>query len=75
MATIGRNSAVTELANGWRFGGFVGWLAWLGLHLLYLMGFRNRVNVVVNWAWNYVTFDRGSRILRETERARLPRNR
>jgi len=70
MATIGRHAAVTELANGWRIGGPLGWLSWLGLHLVYLMGFRNRVNVLVNWAWNYLTFDRGSRILRESERRR-----
>ena len=67
MATIGRHDAVTELANGWRFSGPIGWVAWLGLHLLYLMGFRNRVQVVVDWAWNYVTYDRSSRILREAE--------
>ena len=45
MATIGRHDAVTELANGWRFSGPIGWLAWLGLHLVYLIGFRNRLNV------------------------------
>ena len=65
MATIGRHDAVTELANGWRFSGPIGWAAWLGLHLVYLMGFRNRINVFVNWAWNYLTYDRASRILRE----------
>ena len=69
MATIGRHDAVTELANGWRLSGPLGWVAWLGLHLLYLMGFRNRVQVVVDWAWNYVTYDRSSRILREAELA------
>ncbi len=63
MATIGRNQAVAELPNGWRFHGFVGWLMWLGLHLVELMGFRNRANVLVKWAWNYVTYDRGSRML------------
>jgi NADH dehydrogenase len=68
MATIGRHDAVTELANGWRFSGPLGWLAWLGLHLVYLMGFRNRIKVFVDWAWNYVTYDRGSRILREADR-------
>jgi NADH dehydrogenase len=67
MATIGRHDAVTELANGWRFSGPIGWAAWLGLHLLYLMGFRNRVSVFFDWVWNYLTFDRGSRILRESE--------
>jgi NADH dehydrogenase len=73
MATIGRHDAVTELPNGWRFWGPVGWLAWLGLHLVYLMGFRNRANVLVNWAWNYLTYDRASRILAESDRERLGR--
>ncbi len=70
MATIGRHAAVAELAFGGRFGGPIGWVMWLGLHLVYLMGFRNRINVLVNWAWNYLTYDRGSRILRESERPR-----
>ena len=48
--------------------GFVGWLAWLGLHLIELMGFRNRANVLVNWAWNYLTYDRGARLLAEADR-------
>ena len=73
MATIGRHDAVTELANGWRLSGPIGWVAWLGLHLLYLMGFRNRVNVFVDWAWNYLTYDRGSRILREAELRQVER--
>ncbi|MGI9028548.1 MAG: NAD(P)/FAD-dependent oxidoreductase [Ilumatobacteraceae bacterium] len=68
MATIGRHSAVTELPGGLRFGGPLGWLSWLGLHLVYLVGFRNRLNVFLNWTWNYLTYDRGSRILREQER-------
>ena len=68
MATIGRHDAVTELPGGLRFGGPTGWLAWLGLHLVYLVGFRNRLNVFLNWTWNYLTYDRGSRILRERER-------
>ena len=63
MATIGRNQAVAELPYGLRFHGFIGWLMWLGLHLIELMGFRNRANVFVNWAWNYLTYDRGSRLL------------
>ncbi len=66
MATIGRNQAVVEFPNGMRFHGFIGWLMWLGLHLIELMGFRNRANVFVNWAWNYVTYDRGSRLLLDT---------
>jgi len=63
MATIGRRSAVAELPFGIRFGGTLGWLSWLGLHLVFLIGFRNRVVVLVNWAWNYVKWDRGNRII------------
>ena len=63
MATIGRHSAVTELPSGLRLSGGLGWLAWLFLHLVMLMGFRNRIKVFVNWAWNYFTYDRSSRII------------
>jgi NADH dehydrogenase len=63
MATIGRHDAVTQFPNGWKLSGPIGWVAWLGLHILYLVGFRNRLNVFVNWAWNYVTYDRASRLL------------
>ena len=63
MATIGRHDAVAELPSGIRLSGPLGWLAWLGLHIVYLMGFRNRANVLVNWAWNYLTYDRGARLL------------
>jgi NADH dehydrogenase len=63
MATIGRRSAVAELPLGIRFGGTLGWLSWLGLHLVFLIGFRNRVVVLVNWAWNYVKWDRGNRMI------------
>ena len=57
--------AVAEFPNGMRLSGPIGWLAWLGLHIVYLMGFRNRANVLVNWAWNYLTYDRGARLLAE----------
>ena len=63
MATIGRHAAVAQLPGGVRLSGTPGWLAWLGLHLVMLVGFRNRVNVLVNWAWNYVTYDRASRLI------------
>ncbi|CAN5486837.1 NAD(P)/FAD-dependent oxidoreductase [soil metagenome] len=63
MATIGRRAAVTELPHGIRLSGTLAWFAWLGLHLVYLMGFRNRVSVFVNWAWNYLTWDRGARLI------------
>jgi NADH dehydrogenase len=63
MATIGRHAAVADLPGGIRLSGVIGWLAWLVLHLVMLIGVRNRVNVLVNWAWNYVTYDRASRII------------
>jgi len=68
MATIGRLDAVVDFPGGRHLGGPIGWMAWLGLHLVYLMGFRNRVNVFVNWCWNYLTYDRGSRLLGEAQR-------
>ncbi len=63
MATIGRRSAVADLPFGIRLGGTPGWLSWLGLHLVLLVGFRNRATVLLNWAWNYVTWDRGNRVI------------
>jgi NADH dehydrogenase len=63
MATIGRRSAVAELPRLPALVGTVAWLAWLVLHLLMLIGFRNRLSVLVNWAWNYLTWDRGPRLI------------
>ncbi len=63
MATIGRRAAVAELPGGLALRGTLGWIAWLGVHLVFLVGFRNRVVVMVNWAWNYLTFDRASRVM------------
>jgi NADH dehydrogenase len=63
MATIGRRAAVADLPLGIRFRGTFGWLSWLGLHLVFLVGFRNRVVVLVNWAWNYIRWDRGNRVI------------
>lgn len=68
MATIGRRSAVAELPLGIRFAGTLGWLSWLGLHLLFLVGFRNRIVVFVNWAWNYLNWDRGNRVIVHDDR-------
>jgi NADH dehydrogenase len=63
MATIGRSDAVAELPGGVAFHGFLGWLVWLGVHLVFLVGFRNRVVVMFNWAWNYLTWNWGSRVI------------
>jgi NADH dehydrogenase len=63
MATIGRRAAVAELPGGVRFQGTIGWLSWFAVHLFFLVGFRNRAVVMVNWAWNYLTWDRASRVI------------
>jgi NADH dehydrogenase len=63
MATIGRRAAVAELPGRIRLSGAPAWLAWLGLHLVFLVGKRNRASVLLNWAWNYLTWDRGPRLI------------
>jgi NADH dehydrogenase len=63
MATIGRGRAVAELPLGIKLRGLPAWMAWLALHLVFLAGFRNRISVFVNWAWNYLTWDRGPRLI------------
>jgi NADH dehydrogenase len=63
MATIGRRAAVAQLRRGPVLRGTAGWLAWLGLHLVYLVGFRNRIVVLVNWAWRYLDWPSGPRLI------------
>jgi NADH dehydrogenase len=81
MATIGRRAAVAEIPlplpgrPALRLRGTLGWLAWLGLHLVYLIGFRNRLSVLLNWAWNYVTWDRGPRLIFGTRARQLAASR
>ena len=62
MATIGRNSAVAQLGPV-RLTGFMGWLMWLTVHLVNVISFRSRVVVLVNWAWDYLFFDRPIRLI------------
>ncbi|MFN8559523.1 MAG: NAD(P)/FAD-dependent oxidoreductase [Dehalococcoidia bacterium] len=62
MATIGRNSAVAQLGPV-SLTGFLAWLAWVLLHLMQIVGFRNRLLVFINWLWNYVTYDRAVRLI------------
>jgi NADH dehydrogenase len=70
MATIGRSRAVAVLGR-LRLSGHVAWWFWLVVHLVMLIGFRNRLVVLVNWAWNYLTYDRGLRaIIGELDEAR-----
>jgi NADH dehydrogenase len=63
MATIGRNAAVAHLRGGVELTGFLGWLAWIFVHIWYLIGFRNRVAALSSWGLNYIRFDRPIRII------------
>jgi NADH dehydrogenase len=62
MATIGRNKAVVDMPN-FHFGGFFAWFLWIIVHLFGLIGYKNRAEVLVNWIYNYVRFDRESRLI------------
>ena len=67
MATIGRRAAVADV-RGLKLKGTLGWLAWLFVHIYYLIGFRNRAAVLASWAWDYVRKDRPIRVIVESER-------
>ena len=62
LATIGRKSAIAEF-GAIRISGFPAWLLWSLAHIYFLIGFRNRFTVALNWAWSYITFQRGSRLI------------
>ncbi|MBL3657765.1 NAD(P)/FAD-dependent oxidoreductase [Fulvivirga sediminis] len=70
MATIGRNKAVVDMGKI-RLGGFFAWLIWMFVHLISIIGFRNRLIVFSNWVWNYFTYDKGTRLI---IRKFIPRN-
>jgi NADH dehydrogenase, FAD-containing subunit len=64
MATVGRNKAVVDLSKPrLHFGGFFAWMIWMGLHLYLLLGVKNRLNVFLNWIYNYITYDQSLRLL------------
>ena len=67
LAVIGRGQAVADI---WKlhFGGFLAWLIWIFVHIFFLIGFRNRVLVLIQWAWSYLTYSRGARIITEEVR-------
>lgn len=75
MATIGRNHAVADL-NLWgrelRLGGFLAWLAWSFVHVISLVSFRNRLIVLLNWAWSYFSYDKGLRYIIGDQKASAP---
>lgn len=62
MATIGRAKAVADI-KGLKFSGFIAWILWSFIHIFYLIGFRNRIKVFVEWMWYYFTFKRGVRLI------------
>jgi NADH dehydrogenase len=64
LATIGRSHAVAELGK-LHFSGYFAWLAWLFIHLFFLIGFRNRFLVIAEWAWAYLTYNQGARLITE----------
>jgi NADH dehydrogenase len=66
MATIGRKSAVLQFGKI-QFGGLFAWLAWLFVHIFYLIGFKNRLFVFAQWTWSYFTFKRGARLIVDKE--------
>ena len=62
MATIGRSRAIVEMGR-LKFTGFFAWLTWLVVHIYFLTGFKNRLLVVLQWAWSYLSFHRGARLI------------
>lgn len=63
MATIGRNRAVCDLPGNIHFKGIFAWMVWMFVHLMSIIGFRNRVVILFNWVWNYITYDRSIRLI------------
>jgi hypothetical protein len=66
LATIGRSRAILETGRV-RLAGFLAWWAWLVVHIYYLSGFQNRLVVLIQWAWSFVTFGRGARLIVEKQ--------
>jgi len=62
LATIGRAAAVAQF-KGLRVSGYLAWLGWLFIHVFFLIGFRNRLIVLIQWAWSYLTYERGARLI------------
>jgi NADH dehydrogenase len=65
LATIGRAAAVADLGK-FKLSGFLAWIAWLAIHIFFLIGFRNRFLVITQWAWAYLTYQRGARLITST---------
>ncbi|MGO8950565.1 MAG: NAD(P)/FAD-dependent oxidoreductase, partial [Ktedonobacterales bacterium] len=66
LATVGRAYAIAHIGR-LRLQGFAAWIVWMAVHILYLIGFRNRVLVLLQWAWAYLTSQRGARVILSRE--------
>ena len=62
MATVGKHRAVVQMGK-YTFGGYIAWLGWMFIHLISILGMRNKVNVLLNWTWNYITYSTSLRLL------------
>jgi NADH dehydrogenase len=62
MATVGRNLAVVDLPF-WKFQGFFAWLTWMFVHLMAIVGVKNKLLIFINWLWNYITYDQSLRLI------------
>ena len=62
LATIGRSAAIAQFGKI-HISGFIAWLAWLFVHIFFLIGFQNRVLVFIQWAWSYFTYERSARLI------------
>jgi NADH dehydrogenase len=71
MATIGRAAAVADI-RGVHLSGFLAWMAWLVVHIFFLIGFENRMLVLVQWAWSYLSYERGARLITGAWQAGTP---
>jgi NADH dehydrogenase len=71
LATIGRAAGVADFGRV-RLGGWLAWLTWLLVHVAFLIGFRNRVFVLLSWAWSYLTYRRGARLITGADPQLLP---
>ncbi|BAI80542.1 FAD-dependent pyridine nucleotide-disulphide oxidoreductase [Deferribacter desulfuricans SSM1] len=67
LATIGKSKAIAEIRN-LKLSGFLAWITWIFVHILYLTGFKNRIFVTLQWAWSYITFKKGARLIIDDEK-------
>jgi len=73
MATIGKKKAVARIGT-WNFSGFLAWLLWSGVHLMGIVGARNKILIAIDWLWSYFTYDKGDRVIIRKYRNELERN-